>query len=181
MEIKGKRLSIPEIILFHPKKHGDDRGFFVERFRLSWLENMGVQAKFVQDNHSKSAPGVLRGLHYQTTPEQAKLVTVFSGAIFDVVVDIRKNSPTFMKSVSVELNASTCASLWVPHGFAHGFCVIGNEPAEVYYKVTGIYNPQAESGIKWDDPVLQIAWPIKNPTISPKDQNLPKADSIRPL
>ncbi|MCO5142897.1 MAG: dTDP-4-dehydrorhamnose 3,5-epimerase [Oligoflexia bacterium] len=179
--MRGERLAIPEVILFQPKKHGDDRGFFLERFRQTWLTDMGIHANFVQDNHSKSAPGVLRGLHYQTEPSQAKLVTVFSGSIFDVVVDIRKNSPTFMQSVGIELSAASCASLWVPHGFAHGFCVLGNEPAEVFYKVTGFYNPHTEGGIKWDDPDLKISWPIKNPTVSQKDKNLPPSQSIKPL
>lgn len=150
--------------------HGDDRGFFVEKFKLSEFKKHNLPTDFVQDNHSKSAPNVVRGLHYQYNPAQGKLVGCTSGKIFDVAVDIRKDSPTLGKSFGLVLDQATL--FWVPAGFAHGFCAIGDEPADLYYKITGgEYNSQGEGGILWDDPDLNIEWPVDNPIISQRDQN----------
>ena len=163
------------------KTHGDERGFFVERYRKKFFENLGVAADFVQDNQSRSAPGVLRGLHYQTNPPQGKLVGVVRGKIWDVAVDFRKNSPTFGQHFSFILEDFPARLVWIPYGFAHGFCVLGNTEADVFYKVTGYYNAAAEGGVRWNDPDLAIAWPIANPQVSPKDNLLPFFKSVSPL
>jgi dTDP-4-dehydrorhamnose 3,5-epimerase len=152
--------------------HGDERGFFVERFQAERFAEHGLPSKFVQDNHSRSAPGVLRGLHYQTTPSQGKLVGCVRGRIWDVIVDIRAASPTFGKHFGVELSDVNGKLLWVPAGFAHGFCVLGTEPADVLYKVDALYNPATEGGICWNDPELGIAWPIESPLVSTRDAGM---------
>lgn len=149
----------------------DDRGFFIERFNVSLFAQAGLPSQFAQDNHSFSLPGVARGLHYQFAPEQGKLVGVARGRIWDVAVDIRPNSPTFGKHHAVELDAGLL--YWLPAGFAHGFCVLGDEPADVVYKVSAPYNKEGEGGIAPYDPALGIQWPIKNPTLSERDKNLP--------
>ena len=157
-------LKIVKLNLF-----GDDRGFFVEKFKLSEFEKHNLPTNFVQDNHSKSAPNVIRGLHYQHTPAQGKLVGCTSGVIYDVAVDIRKNSPTFGQYFGINLDQATL--LWIPAGFAHGFCAIGDKPADLYYKITdGEYNPNGEGGIMWNDPDINIDWPIKEPIISDRDK-----------
>jgi dTDP-4-dehydrorhamnose 3,5-epimerase len=150
----------------------DDRGFFVERFNTSKFTSLGLPVNFVQDNHSLSKPEVLRGLHAQTTPPQGKLVGAATGKIWDVAVDIRPESPTLGKYFSIELSAENGKLLWIPSGFAHGFCVIGLEPANVFYKTTALFTPNAEFGIAWNDPDLNIPWPITNPLISDKDNKL---------
>ena len=155
------------------KVHGDARGFFVERFNLARFKEAGLPTEFAQDNHSRSAPSVLRGLHYQHTPPQGKLVGCVRGSIWDVAVDVRPSSPTFGKHVGVELSDTNGKLLWVPAGFAHGFCVLGTEPADVMYKVTALYNAPGEQGIAWNDPDFNIPWPVKNPTISERDGKLP--------
>jgi dTDP-4-dehydrorhamnose 3,5-epimerase len=150
--------------------HGDNRGFFVEKFKLSKFKKFGLPTDFVQDNHSKSAPNVIRGLHYQFNPGQGKLVGCTSGKIFDVAVDIRKDSPTIGKYFGVILDQATL--FWIPNGFAHGFCAFGDESADLYYKISGgEYNPNGEGGIVWNDPDIAIDWQIKNPIISDRDQN----------
>lgn len=149
---------------------GDARGFFVERFHASKFAAAGLPSDFAQDNHSRSTPGILRGLHYQHTPAQGKLVGVTRGRVWDVAVDIRPNSPTYGKYHSVELTGENGLLFWIPAGFAHGFCVLGDEPADMLYKVSGLYNPGGEGGIIYNDPELAIAWPIKNPVISARDQ-----------
>jgi dTDP-4-dehydrorhamnose 3,5-epimerase len=154
------------------KVHGDKRGFFVERFNLARFKEAGLPTQFEQDNHSRSAPGVLRGLHFQHTPPQGKLVGVIRGRIWDVAVDVRPSSPTFGQHVGVELSDENGKLLWIPGGFAHGFCVLGDEPADVMYKVTQLYNPQGEIGILWDDPELGIPWPLSSPTLSERDKGL---------
>ena len=164
-EIKG--LKVIEL-----KRHGDARGFFVERYKEDVFTAGGIPNNFVQDNHSRSAPGILRGLHYQTNPTQGKLVGVTRGAIYDVAVDIRKNSPSYGKWFGIELTDENMKLLWVPAGFAHGFCVIGSETADVVYKVDGLYNPANEGGILWNDPSLGIKWPVGNPSLSGRDQKL---------
>lgn len=147
----------------------DDRGFFVERFNNKKFKDLGLSIDYCQDNFSYSIPGVVRGLHYQNNPSQAKLVGCVRGRIWDVAVDIRKNSPTFGKHFGIELSGDNGKLLYIPAGFAHGFCVIGNEPADVSYKVDGQYNKEGEGGIIYNDSDLKISWPVENPIVSNKD------------
>ncbi len=177
--MKAAPVSIPGLLLLEPKIHRDERGFFLERYRQDALAEIGIKESFVQDNHSRSMPGVLRGLHYQTN--QGKLVSVVRGRIWDVAVDLRKNSSTYGKYYAVELNEENASMLWIPAGFAHGFYVLGNEPADVLYKVTVPYNPSHEGGVRWDDPKLKISWPIKNPLVSARDKQLTDFTKIQPL
>ncbi|WP_040242798.1 dTDP-4-dehydrorhamnose 3,5-epimerase [Chromohalobacter japonicus] len=170
-----ERLSIPDVILMTPKVFGDERGFFMESFNQRVFEEVtDVHATFVQDNHSRSRQGVLRGLHYQVEQPQGKLVRVIVGEILDVAVDIRKNSATFGQWASARLSAYHHQQLWVPEGFAHGFLVL-SEVAEVLYKTTDYYAPQHERSIRWDDPTLAIdwqrgSWPWEGePQVSDKD------------
>src|SRR5665213_1832782 len=165
-------VEIAGLILVELKVLGDARGFFIERFHQERFREVGLAAPFVQDNHSRSAPGVLRGLHYQSRPSQGKLVGVVRGRIWDVAVDIRRESVSFGKHFAVEISDMNGRLLWVPPGFAHGFCVLGDEPADVLYKVTAPYNAPGEGGIAWNDPALAIPWPINNPTISSRAQKL---------
>jgi dTDP-4-dehydrorhamnose 3,5-epimerase len=151
--------TIPDIILITPKVFGDERGFFMETYQTRLFAEAGIQAQFVQDNHSRSKQGVLRGLHYQLRQTQGKLVRVVIGGIFDVAVDIRRSSPTFGKWVAVHLSAENRQQLWVPPGFAHGFYVL-SEWAEVLYKATDFYSPQWERSILWNDPAIGIDWPL---------------------
>ncbi|BDQ31814.1 dTDP-4-dehydrorhamnose 3,5-epimerase [Nitrosopumilus zosterae] len=167
-----KRLSIPEVILVEPKLYSDSRGFFYESFKESDFFSNEI-TKFVQDNVSHSINGVIRGLHYQINPKpQAKLVSVFNGKIFDVAVDIRKKSPTYGRWVAEILSDENHRSLYVPEGFAHGFCVMSKE-ADVFYKVSNEHSPENERGIIWNDPTLNIPWSVKKPIISDKDSKLP--------
>lgn len=165
-------LDLQGLKLIELKIFGDLRGFFVERFNENKFQQNGLPTKFVQDNHSRSAAGVLRGLHYQSHPSQGKLVGVARGRIWDVAVDIRVDSPTFGKSYGVELSDENGRLLWIPPGFAHGFCVLGSDFADVIYKVDALYSPEAEGGIIWDDPDLNIHWPIQEPKLSKRDQEL---------
>lgn len=176
MPIEVINTDLPEVLLIKPRVFEDERGFFFESFNKSdWLDATGVECDFVQDNHSRSTKGVLRGLHYQLPPAaQGKLIRVLQGEIFDVAVDIRKNSPNFGQWVGHRLSADNKLQMWVPEGFAHGFLVV-SDVAEVYYKTTDYYNPEAERGICWNDPTLNIAWPMTNqPTLSAKDVLYPK-------
>ena len=167
-----ENVFIKDLKIIRLNLHGDDRGFFVEKFKYSQFAKHNLPTNFVQDNHSKSAPNVIRGLHYQYKPVQGKLVGCTSGKIFDVALDIRKDSSTFGKYYGLIIDQSTL--FWVPPGFAHGFCAIGDQPADLYYKIThGEYNFDHEGGIKWDDKDININWPITNPIISNRDQNLP--------
>lgn len=170
--MKSTTLRIPDVMLLEPKVFGDDRGFFFESFNgKAFTQATGVNAAFVQDNHSKSVKGVLRGLHYQIKQAQGKLVRVIAGEIFDVAVDIRKNSPTFGQWVAERLSAENKKQMWVPVGFAHGFLVVSGT-AEVLYKTTDYYAPEHERGIAWNDPALAIAWPlVGEPALSSKDKN----------
>jgi dTDP-4-dehydrorhamnose 3,5-epimerase len=163
--------SIPDVLIFEPKVFGDDRGFFYESFNeRRFTELSGVSSSFVQDNHSKSARNVLRGLHYQIQQPQGKLVRVVAGEVFDVAVDIRKNSATFGKWVGVVLSAENKRQLWVPPGFAHGF-VVTSESAEFLYKTTDYWAPEHERCILWNDPAIGIDWPMQGePLLSGKDQ-----------
>jgi len=169
--MKATRLAIPDVLLIEPKIFGDDRGFFFESFHQKiFEETVGVSVQFVQDNHSKSAKSVLRGLHYQIQHPQGKLVRVIAGEVFDVAVDIRKKSPTFGKWVGEILCAENKKQMWVPIGFAHGFVVL-SESAEFLYKTTDYWYPEFERSIAWNDPMLNIAWPISElPQLSSKDQ-----------
>jgi dTDP-4-dehydrorhamnose 3,5-epimerase len=163
--------AIPDVILLEPQVFGDERGFFMEIFRADEFAAATKAKPFVQDNHSKSAKGILRGLHYQLQQTQGKLVRVVSGAVLDVAVDMRQSSPTFGRSVAVELSAENKRQLWVPEGFAHGFLVL-SEAAEFVYKCTDYYCPQAEVTLMWNDPALAIDWPLGGlaPKLSAKDQ-----------
>lgn len=163
--------AIPDVIIIEPKVFGDERGFFYESFNArSFADETGINANFVQDNHSKSAKGVLRGLHYQIQQPQGKLVRVVAGEVFDVAVDIRKQSPTFGKWVGVTLSAENKRQMWVPEGFAHGFLVTSDN-AEFLYKTTDYYAPEYERSILWNDPAIGIIWPIAGePTLSNKDK-----------
>jgi dTDP-4-dehydrorhamnose 3,5-epimerase len=173
MPFQFKKLSIPEVILITPEVYEDDRGFFIETYKKSEFEKNGINIDFVQDNYVKSEKGVLRGLHYQLNPKaQGKLVRVTKGKVLDVVVDIRKNSPTYGKYVAVELSASNKQMLWIPPGFAHGYLVLEDD-TEFQYKVTSEYSPEHDRGIIWDDPSIRIKWPIDNPILSDKDSKLP--------
>lgn len=165
--------NIPDVKIIEPAVFGDDRGFFMETWQQKKFEELvaGKPCTFVQDNHSKSKKGILRGLHYQTENTQGKLVRVISGEVFDVAVDIRKDSPTFGQWVGVYLSADNKRQLWVPEGFAHGFYVTSDE-AEFVYKCTDYYNPKFEQSIIWNDPSLAIEWPVSDSVIlSDKDEN----------
>ena len=178
MPFSFKRLSIPDIILVDPQSFPDDRGFFFESFKESEFLSGGIDKKFVQDNFSHSIRGVIRGLHFQKTPKaQAKLVSVLKGEIFDVAVDIRKNSPTYGKWVSEILSENNHKLLYIPEGFAHGFCVLSEE-ADVLYKVSNEYSPEHEDGIIWNDPKLNIDWPISKPIVSSNDSKLPLFENL---
>ena len=168
--MKATRLTIPEVVLIEPKVFGDARGFFFESFnQKAFNEATGTNHQFVQDNHSRSAKGVLRGLHYQIQQPQGKLVRVVRGAVFDVAVDIRKSSPTFGRWVGAELSEDNQHQLWVPPGFAHGFLVL-SDMADFLYKTTDYYAPQYERSILWNDSDLNIDWPIGEPILSNKDR-----------
>lgn len=161
--------AIPDVKLLEPKVFGDERGFFMETFRDEWFRANVAERTFVQENHSKSARGVLRGLHYQTENTQGKLVRVVSGAVFDVAVDMRRDSPTFGQWVGEILSAENKRQLWVPEGFAHGFYVLSEE-AEFVYKCTDYYNPTAEHSLLWNDASVGINWPLAGePSLSAKD------------
>lgn len=166
-------LALPEVLLIEPHVHHDPRGFFLETYRADRYREVGIGASFVQDNHSRSLRGTLRGLHAQRRTPQGKLVRVVAGTIFDVAVDIRPGSPTFGRWVGAELSAENFLQCWVPPGFAHGFCVL-SEAAEVEYKCTAVYDPTDEIGVVWDDPDIAIAWPIREPLLSTKDRELPR-------
>lgn len=163
--------TIPDVLIIEPKVFGDERGFFFESFNQAQFESaIGRQLSFVQDNHSRSAKNVLRGLHYQIQQPQGKLVRVVQGSVFDVAVDVRKSSPAFGQHVALELSAENKRMLWIPEGFAHGFLVL-SETAEFLYKTTDYYAPEHERSIAWNDPDIGIEWPIQGaPALSVKDQ-----------
>jgi dTDP-4-dehydrorhamnose 3,5-epimerase len=167
------RLQLPEVVLVEATAWSDDRGFFVEMYKRSEFAAHGIPQAFVQDNYSHSSRGVLRGLHYQKDPRaQGKLVSVVNGQIFDVAVDIRHGSPTYGRWVGVTLSAAPFRLLYVPAGFAHGFCVLSQE-ADVLYKVTDEYAPELDRGILWNDPAIGVDWPLLDPILSAKDAALP--------
>ncbi len=160
--------SLPDVIIVEPQKFGDDRGFFMETYHRDKFAEAGITSLFVQDNFSRSILGTLRGLHFQEPHAQGKLIRVLRGRVFDVAVDIRKGSPDFGKWVSVELSEQNERQLWVPPGFAHGFCAL-TDIADFSYKCTGLYAPMDEQTICWDDPEIGIDWPVTDPIISEKD------------
>lgn len=170
------RLSGP--IVLEPTMHADERGFFLETYSARDYAALGIDAPFLQDNHSRSGAGVLRGLHFQQEPGQGKLVRVARGRVVDVVVDLRRSSPTFGQHEVFELDDVSHRQVYVPVGFAHGFVVL-SEVADVVYKVTAYYDPTTERGIVWDDPDLAIAWPVTRPRLSPRDRELPRLAEIR--
>lgn len=161
-------LSLAGVKLIRPRVFRDDRGFFIETYSEPRYVQAGIDVTFVQDNHSRSCGGTLRGLHYQSSPGQAKLVRVATGRIWDVVVDIRPVSPTFRQWEAVELDANDHAQLFVPVGFAHGFCVL-SDSADVIYKVSSPYDPATECSVRYDDPELGVNWPVKQPIVSERD------------
>jgi dTDP-4-dehydrorhamnose 3,5-epimerase len=169
-----KRLStkLDGTVLLEPVVHGDERGFFIETFRRDLWAEHGVEAEFVQHNHSRSAKGTLRGLHFQTEPGQAKLVCCARGEIFDVAVDLRRDSPTYGKWEGHVLDDKTHRQLFVPAGFAHGFAVL-SDVADVTYLCSSTYDPATESGIAWDDPEVGVEWPVSDPLVSDRDRSAP--------
>ena len=176
-------LAIPEVLLITPKRHGDARGWFSETWSRRALADAGLAADFLQDNQAYSArKGTLRGLHFQKAPHaQAKLVRVLKGAIYDVAVDVREGSPTYGRWVAAELTAERGEQLFVPRGFAHGYCTL-TEDCEIFYKVDGQYAPQTEGGVIWNDPDLAIPWPLDGePALSDKDKLLPRLKDLGPI
>jgi len=172
-------LAIPEVILVVPDVHRDARGFFQEVYHAEKYAAGGIDLPFVQDNHSRSARGTLRGLHAQLESPQGKLVRVPEGEVYDVAVDIRPDSPSFGKFVGETLTGENAHQLWVPPGFAHGFCVL-SERADFEYKCTALYRPDDEIAIQWDDPAIGIPWPIEKPQLSERDRAAPSLREIEP-
>jgi len=171
--MKVSKTKLEGVLLIEPTVYEDERGFFFESYNFRRYAEHGIRTNFVQDNHSRSVKNTLRGLHYQINPGQDKLVRVIVGEVFDVAVDIRFGSPTFGQWVGYYLSAENKLQMYIPVGFAHGFCVV-SEMAEFEYKCSDYYSPQDERGIMWNDPDLGIDWPVKNPILSPKDrQNIP--------
>ena len=164
--------DIPGVLVVTPKVFGDERGFFLETYNKEDFQQAGIEPEFVQDNHSKSTQGVVRGLHYQKKFPQGKLIWVIQGEVLDVIVDIRRGSPTFAKWISILISAENKKQVWIPGGLAHGFSVL-SETAEFCYKVTDYYHPEDEGGIRWNDPQLKIDWQVQNPLLSEKDRQLP--------
>lgn len=168
--------EIPEVIVVEPDVFGDNRGFFMETWQAEKFAAGGITADFVQDNHSRSAQGILRGLHYQVQKPQGKLVRVLNGEVFDVAVDLRKDSPTFGRWVGMHISGENKKILWIPPGFAHGFYVISQQ-ADFFYKCTDFYAPEHERAVRWNDPDLAIDWPLidgKPPVLAPKDETAPR-------
>jgi dTDP-4-dehydrorhamnose 3,5-epimerase len=169
--------KIPDLVLLEPEVHGDERGFLVETFSVQGWAEHGVDVDFVQDNHSRSSRGILRGLHFQTKPGQAKLVRCVRGRIFDVAVDLRRDSPTYRQWEGYELDDEAHRQLLVPVGFGHGFCVL-SETADVHYKLSSYYDPATEAGIAWDDPEVGVEWPVSDPQLSDRDRSAPRLTEI---
>jgi dTDP-4-dehydrorhamnose 3,5-epimerase len=164
--------ELPDVALIEPEAHGDERGFMVETFRADAWRDLGADADFVQENHSRSGARILRGIHFQISPGQAKLVRCARGRIWDVVVDLRSDSPTYRRWEGHELDDETHRQLFVPIGFGHGFCVL-SESADVTYKLSSYYDPATEAGIAWDDPDVGIEWPVADPVLSERDRSAP--------
>jgi dTDP-4-dehydrorhamnose 3,5-epimerase len=169
MEIRLESRHFGDVAVLVPDIFQDSRGFFMETYREDQFRALGLPSHFVQDNHSRSAKGVVRGLHFQWDPPMGKLMRVTLGAAFLVAVDIRKGSPTLGKWIGIEASAENRRQVWAPAGFARGFCVL-SDVAEIQYKCTGLYNSKAESGIRWNDPQIGVEWPVSEPSLSAKDQ-----------
>jgi dTDP-4-dehydrorhamnose 3,5-epimerase len=165
------------VVLVEPEVFGDERGFLVETYSASGWRELGIEVEFVQDNHSRSSGGILRGLHFQTSPGQAKLVRCVRGRIWDVAVDLRRQSPTYRRWEGYELDDALHRQLFVPVGFAHGFCVLSDE-ADVAYKLSSLYDPATEAGIAWDDPDVGVDWPLSDPRLSDRDRNAPRLAEV---
>jgi dTDP-4-dehydrorhamnose 3,5-epimerase len=175
MSVRRLPTELDEVYLIEPDVHSDERGFFVETFRHSWIDELGIEVGFVQENHSRSSGRVLRGIHLQAG--QAKLVRCGRGRIWDVAVDLRPDSPTYRRWEGYELDDEAHRQLFVPDGFGHGFCVLSDE-ADVAYKLSSYYDPKLESGVAWDDPEIGIEWPIADPILSERDQALPRLSDL---
>jgi dTDP-4-dehydrorhamnose 3,5-epimerase len=178
--MKVLQTAIPEVLIVEPQVFGDARGFFAETFRAERYADHGIAGPFVQDNLSRSARGVLRGLHLQNPKAQGKLVSVLRGAVLDVVVDVRRGSPTFARHVAVELSEENHRQVWVPRGFAHGF-VVRSETADFFYKCDEVYSPADEIVVRWNDPAIGIDWGIATPSLSARDAAAPRLDAAAPL
>jgi len=165
------------LVLVEPEVFGDERGFLVETYSAPGWRELGIEVEFVQDNHSRSSGGILRGLHFQTSPGQAKLVRCVRGRIWDVAVDLRRDSPTYRRWDGYELDDVRHRQLYVPIGFAHGFCVL-SEGADVAYKLSSLYDPATEAGIAWDDPDVGVDWPLSDPRLSDRDRNAPRLAEV---
>lgn len=165
------------LVLLEPDVHGDERGFLVETFSAPAWRQLGVEAEFVQDNHSRSSAGILRGLHFQTRPGQAKLVRCLRGRIWDVAVDLRRDSPSYGRWEGHELDDELHRQLFIPVGFAHGFCVL-SEVADVHYRLSSLYDPATEASVAWDDAEIGIEWPMSDPQISERDRTAPRLAEI---
>lgn len=177
MKFDFQPLEIPDVVLVHPSRFTDERGFFQESYRESAFAEAGILARFVQDNVARSTRHVLRGLHYQILPAaQGKLVGVTSGRIFDVAVDLRVGAPTFGRWVGATLDADSGDLLWIPPGFAHGYVVL-SDVADVHYKVTEEYRPELDRGVLWNDPAIGVDWPVSDPIVSAKDVTQPTLDA----
>jgi dTDP-4-dehydrorhamnose 3,5-epimerase len=176
--MEAHNLNLQGLILIKPKVFKDQRGFFLETFQQSIYEKLGIPGSFVQDNHSYSQQGCIRGMHFQSFPGQAKLIRVAVGKIYDVAVDIRPHSPTYGQWEAIILDDESHHQLFIPIGFAHGFCVLTQE-AHVLYKVSTPYHPQFEKGFRWNDPMVNIKWPVEHPIISERDQQAPFLHEIR--
>jgi dTDP-4-dehydrorhamnose 3,5-epimerase len=170
MRINIESRHLQDVVVVIPEAFQDSRGFFMETFREDEFKANGLPTQFVQDNHSRSTKGIVRGLHFQWEPPMGKLMRVSLGSAFLVAVDVRKGSPTLGKWAGIEVSAENRRQVWAPAGFARGFCVL-SDAAEIQYKCTGIYNNKGESGIRWDDPEIGVEWPIKDPILSDKDRN----------
>ncbi len=171
---------LPEVLVLSPSLHEDERGMFLETWNDSRYRDIGITGSFIQDNLARSKQGVLRGLHFQHPTAQGKLVSVVAGAVFDVAVDIRHGSPTFGRHAAVRLDEENRSQIWVPPGFAHGYCAL-SESADVLYKIDAPYRPEEEYAVAWNDPTLAIDWPIRDPVLSARDKAAPTLDSIAVL
>lgn len=178
--MKATETSLPGVLLIEPKVFADARGFFVETYHSARFREIGIDAAFVQDNQSRSVRGVLRGLHYQEPKPQGKLVRCTRGTLFDVAVDIRRGSPHFGKWYGVELSEENMRMLWIPPGFAHGFCAL-SDVADLTYKCTELYDAHSDRAILWNDPEIGIEWPIADPQLSPKDAAAPRLADAKVL
>ena len=171
--------ELPGVLVVEPEVHRDARGFFLETYHEARYRAAGIRARFVQDNHSRSGRGALRGLHAQLRPAQAKLVRCIEGEVFDVAVDIRRDSPSFGRWVGVTLSAEGFRQLFIPEGFAHGFCVT-SDAAEVEYKGSAVYDPSGEIAVAWNDPAIGVRWPVTDPVLSPRDRAAPTLAALGP-